>query len=489
MVAALALREIASLVVPVLFGLFLALVAWPLVGRLEARGSRHAVALTATLLVVLAIVLVVALVVAFSIAELVLQIPRYEDRFRALVTAAQALLADFGVTVDPEAIASVVSVSQVLSWLRPVASAASATGLGLLVLTLTMVYALAGGSSLQARAEATFGAEGKLLSGIEQFGADLRKYLLVRAQLGVFAAVLSAILLWVLNVPFPLLWAFLVFAASFIPNIGTFIAVVPPAILALLGGGVLPAVAVVVGYTLINFAQDHFLQPVVMGSELNLTPLVVFLSVLAGRGSWARPGRCSRCRSLSGSSRSSRCIRRGRGSRPCCATGSTNGRGCRTSCSDTGGIVVATSTTEVARPDTQADDERRLSVTRAPPRRRSPAASAIRGAAAMTRRRAHRAGDRVHGGQEVLQPGARPLGGADGGRNEDGGASSAISAATWRSASVRASRCGAVRSGIAPVDDLREQQGIADRQSSEGFIRARHASPDPSSSPAVVRPS
>jgi AI-2 transport protein TqsA len=290
MVAALALREIASLVVPVLFGLFLALVAWPLVGRLEARGSRHAVALTATLLVVLAIVLVVALVVAFSIAELVLQVPRYEDRFRALVTAAQELLAGFGVTVDPEAIASVVSVSQVLSWLRPVASAASATGLGLFVLTFTMIYALAGGSSLQARAEATFGAEGKLLSGIEQFGTDLRKYLLVRAQLGVFAAILSAILLWVLNVPFPLLWAFLVFAASFIPNIGTFIAVVPPTILALLGGGVVPAVAVVVGYTLINFAQDHFLQPVVMGSELNLSPLVVFLSVLAWAWILGAPG-------------------------------------------------------------------------------------------------------------------------------------------------------------------------------------------------------
>ena len=183
-----------------------------------------------------------------------------------------------------------VSVSQVLSWLRPVASAASATGLGLFVLTFTMIYALAGGSSLQARAEATFGAEGKLLSGIEQFGADLRKYLLVRAQLGVFAAILSAILLWVLNVPFPLLWAFLVFAASFIPNIGTFIAVVPPTILALLAGGVVPAVAVVVGYTLINFAQDHFLQPVVMGSELNLSPLVVFLSVLAWAWILGAPG-------------------------------------------------------------------------------------------------------------------------------------------------------------------------------------------------------
>jgi predicted PurR-regulated permease PerM len=281
MIAALALREMAPLVVPVLFGLFLALVAWPLVGRLKARGARHAVALTATLLVVLAIVVVVAVVVAFSIAELVIQIPKYEDKFTALVDAAQALLAGFGIELDPDAIASVISVSQVLAVIRPVASAASATGLGLFVLTFTMIYALAGASSLQARATATFGADHRLLSGMEQFGIDLRKYLLVRAQLGAFAAVLSAILLWVLGVPFPLLWAFLVFAASFIPNIGTFIAVVPPTILALLAGGVLPAVAVVVGYTLINFAQDHFLQPVVMGSELNLSPLVVFLSVLA----------------------------------------------------------------------------------------------------------------------------------------------------------------------------------------------------------------
>jgi len=281
MVAALLLREMASLIVPVLFGLFLALVAWPLVGRLEARGARHPVALTATLLVVLAIVGVVATVVALSIAELVLQVPRYERQFSALVEGTESLLAGFGVTLDPDAIASVLSVSQVLAVLRPVASAASATGLGLFVLTFTMIYALAGASSLEARAEATFGADHRLLSGIEQFGEDLRKYLLVRAQLGVFAAVLSAILLWVVGVPFPLLWAFLVFAASFIPNIGTFIAVVPPTILALLGLGVLPAVAVVVGYILINFAQDHFLQPVVMGSELNLSPLVVFLSVLA----------------------------------------------------------------------------------------------------------------------------------------------------------------------------------------------------------------
>jgi predicted PurR-regulated permease PerM len=37
---------------------------------------------------------------------------------------------------------------------------------------------------------------------------------------------------------------------------------------------------VIVGYAVINFAQDQFLQPVVMGSQLNLSPLVVFIALV-----------------------------------------------------------------------------------------------------------------------------------------------------------------------------------------------------------------
>ena len=170
------------------------------------------------------------------------------------------------------------------------ASAVSGAGAALFVLALTMIYALAGGSSLRARAAAAFGEQHPLLVGMERFGADLRRYLVVRAELGLFAAVLSFLLLFVLGVPFPVLWAILVFAASFVPNVGTFIAVIPPTILAYLDSGLGAAVLVVVGYTLINVAQDQFLQPVVMGSELNLSPLVVFL-VGHRLGVDPRPGR------------------------------------------------------------------------------------------------------------------------------------------------------------------------------------------------------
>ena len=47
---------------------------------------------------------------------------------------------------------------------------------------------------------------------------------------------------------------------------------------------------VVIGYALINFAQDQFLQPVAMGNELNLSPLVVFIAVVV----WVLDLRASR---------------------------------------------------------------------------------------------------------------------------------------------------------------------------------------------------
>ncbi len=280
LIAMLALREVASILVPVLFGLFLALVAWPLVGALKRRGVRHGLALTGAMMVVLAVVLMAAGLIALSVGELVVQIPRYQDRLSAQIAVLRDLLSQFGISADPGAITSIISPEQIASLVRPVASAVSGAGVGIFVLTFTMIYALAGASSLQARAEAAYGERHALLSGIEQFGIDLRRYLLVRALLGLFAAVLVLVLLVVVGVPLPLLWAFLVFAASFIPNVGTIIALIPPLVLALLDGGVVAAGAVVIGYTLINFAQDHFLQPVVMGSELNLSPLVVFLAVI-----------------------------------------------------------------------------------------------------------------------------------------------------------------------------------------------------------------
>ena len=281
LVAVLALREVASLLVPILFGLFLALVAGPLVGALERRGAPPPVALGAAIGLVLLVVLAAVAVVAVSISQLVVVIPRYEDRLRDVIGGLRDFLAGFGIAADPEAIPGVITPGALVSFVQSTASAVSRTAAAIFVLAFTLIYALSGAASLRARAEAAFGERHALIAGVGRFGIDLRRFLVVRAQLGLFAAVLVFVLLIVLGVPLPALWAMLVFAASFIPNVGTIVALVPPTILALLDSGFGAAAAVVVGFTVINFAQDYLLQPKMMGTELNLSPLVVFVSIIA----------------------------------------------------------------------------------------------------------------------------------------------------------------------------------------------------------------
>jgi len=278
--ATILLREVASLIVPLLFGVFLALVASPLVEGLARRGLRRSAALTITILVVLVLILGTVAIVGISVGQLVVLVPTYEDRLASVITSVRTLLEGLGIDADPQALLSIIPPEQIASLIRAVASTISSAGLAILIVVLTMIYALVGAASIRTRAERAFGPDHALLVGVQRFGIDLRRYLIVRAQLGLFAAVLVLVLLFVLGVPLPALWAFLVFAASFIPNIGVIVAVIPPTILALLDSGLGAAAAVVIGYTAINFIQDNFLQPLVLGSELNLTPLVVFVAVV-----------------------------------------------------------------------------------------------------------------------------------------------------------------------------------------------------------------
>ena len=75
LVAVLGLRAVAELVVPVIFGLFLALLAMPAVRSLERRGFRYPVALAGASAVIVAVLVAVAIVIAFSVGELVVRVP------------------------------------------------------------------------------------------------------------------------------------------------------------------------------------------------------------------------------------------------------------------------------------------------------------------------------------------------------------------------------------------------------------------------------
>jgi hypothetical protein len=81
-------------------------------------------------------------------------------------------------------------------------------------------------------------------------------------------------------VPGALLWGLLSFLCSFIPNIGYFIAIIPPIVFGFLVGGWPTAIAVIVVYGLVNAVVQSIVQPRVVGNAVALSQTITFVSVL-----------------------------------------------------------------------------------------------------------------------------------------------------------------------------------------------------------------
>ncbi len=85
-----------------------------------------------------------------------------------------------------------------------------------------------------------------------------------------------------IGVPFALPLTLLTFIAAFIPFAGAIVAGAAAVLIAFVSGGLTDALLVLAAVIIVQQAESHLLQPLIMGRTLNLHPVVVVLSVTAG---------------------------------------------------------------------------------------------------------------------------------------------------------------------------------------------------------------
>jgi predicted PurR-regulated permease PerM len=94
--------------------------------------------------------------------------------------------------------------------------------------------------------------------------------------------ILAGIFLSILGVPLAAPLAVLVFIGTFIPLIGAPLAMIIAAVVALAADGLLTALIVTLGIAGIGQLEGHVLQPLIMGKQVSLHPVVVALGVTCG---------------------------------------------------------------------------------------------------------------------------------------------------------------------------------------------------------------
>ena len=104
--------------------------------------------------------------------------------------------------------------------------------------------------------------------------------MLIKTGTNLATGIIATVWLMILGVDYPLLWGFLTFLFNYVPTVGSIIAAVPPALLALIQFGFVSSLLSLAGYLFINISIGSILEPRILGHGLGLSTLVVFLSLL-----------------------------------------------------------------------------------------------------------------------------------------------------------------------------------------------------------------
>jgi predicted PurR-regulated permease PerM len=118
------------------------------------------------------------------------------------------------------------------------------------------------------------------LGGIQVIIGNIRKYFAVKFLTSFSTGLIIYIgLLWI-GVDFPLLWGLIAFILNFIPSIGSIFAAIPAVLLAFIQLDPFSGLVTGILYLVTNVLIGSIIEPPLMGRNLGLSPLIVFVSIL-----------------------------------------------------------------------------------------------------------------------------------------------------------------------------------------------------------------
>ncbi len=120
---------------------------------------------------------------------------------------------------------------------------------------------------------------------------QVQKYIVTKFLISLSTAILVAFVLWLFDIDFLIVWAVLTFILNFIPNIGSAIAVILPALMTLIQYESFTYALLVAGIiTVVQNIIGNILEPKIFGNRLGLNPLVILLSLLLWGYIWGIVG-------------------------------------------------------------------------------------------------------------------------------------------------------------------------------------------------------
>lgn len=180
------------------------------------------------------------------------------------------------------------------SMVSQIGSAVSGLAGSLFLVIFYVLFMLMEQSTFPRKWRATFtDRESRRFAGetLDEITASVRNYITYKSGINLVTALLNFGIVWLAGMDFPVFWGFLIFLLNWIPTIGTLLSVALPGLFALVQFNAWPpAIVVAVGIIVVQTVMINIVEPRVLGRLLNISGLVVMISLVVWGMIWGIVG-------------------------------------------------------------------------------------------------------------------------------------------------------------------------------------------------------
>ena len=296
------LKTLKSIFIPLIFSIFLLFLFAPLINYLK----KHKVPMVLILLITLVIIavflgLVILLIYAAS-NSLINGLPRYEDKFNELIAKGTEYLQNLASNwnINTENI-SITNIAQIISsgfisipqFISNTVNTLVSIIQNIFLIIFFLIFLLLEIEKLPLRLRKATSKLSKeqTLDILQNIEKQIQNYLTIRTLVNLSAALLCMLWMLIFGVDFILVCGILLFVLDFIPDVGSVISSAIPILIYLLQSGfsflwLIFALLIVATQMLIG----NIIEPKLQGVQLNLTPIMVLVSLIFWGWLWGIVG-------------------------------------------------------------------------------------------------------------------------------------------------------------------------------------------------------
>jgi AI-2 transport protein TqsA len=229
-------------------------------------------------------------IIVGSVNSMMVAAPQYERNLENMIGQAFAAA---NIKETPT-LSQMVEKIDLTSFAAQVGSAASSIASSLFLVIFYLMFMLMEQSTFPRKWRATIKSkEARRMAGhtLDHITASVRNYITYKTGINLITALLNLLIIWLLGMDFPIFWAFFIFIMNWIPTIGTLVSVIFPSVFALVQFNAWPPVIIVMlGIMTVQTLMINIVEPRLLGRLLNISGLVVMLSLVLWGMIWGIVG-------------------------------------------------------------------------------------------------------------------------------------------------------------------------------------------------------